>query len=103
MAENYVLLEVHNEFAKRMEEEDERQNHRISDLEEHFKIVTNLVVSTEKLALSMESMAKELARQGAKLDDLEMKPAKRWDLLITTIITGIAGAMIGVVVGGWLP
>lgn len=103
MAENYVLLEVHNEFAKRMEEEDIRQNHRISDLEEHFKIVTNLVVSTEKLALSMESMAKELARQGAKLNDLEMKPAKRWDLLITTIITGIAGAMIGVVVGGWLP
>jgi predicted GIY-YIG superfamily endonuclease len=103
MAENYVLLEVHNEFAKRMEEEDERQNHRITDLEEHFKIVTNLVVSTEKLALSMESMAKELARQGAKLNDLEMKPAKRWDLLITTIITGIAGAMIGVVVGGWLP
>lgn len=103
MAENYVLLEVHNEFAKRMEEEDERQNHRLTDLEEHFKIVTNLVVSTEKLALSMESMAKELARQGAKLNDLEMKPAKRWDLLITTIITGIAGAMIGVVVGGWLP
>lgn len=103
MAENYVLLEVHNEFAKRMEEEDERQNHRLTDLEEHFKIVTNLVVSTEKLALSMESMAKELARQGAKLNDLEMKPAKRWDLLITTIITGIAGALIGVVVGGWLP
>ena len=103
MAENYVLLEVHNEFAKRMEEEDERQNHRISDLEEHFKIVTNLVVSTEKLALSMESMAKELARQGAKLDDLEMKPAKRWDLIVTTIITGIAGAVVGIVVGGWLP
>lgn len=103
MAENYVLLEVHNEFAKRMEEEDERQNHRISDLEEHFKIVTNLVVSTEKLALSMESMAKELARQGAKLNDLEMKPAKRWDLIVSTIITGIAGAVVGIVVGGWLP
>lgn len=103
MAENYVLLEVHNEFAKRMEEEDIRQNHRISDLEEHFKIVTNLVVSTEKLALSMESMAKELARQGAKLNDLEMKPAKRWDLIVTTIITGIAGAVVGIVVGGWLP
>lgn len=103
MAENYVLLEVHNEFAKRMEEEDERQNHRISDLEEHFKIVTNLVVSTEKLALSMESMAKELARQGTKLNDLEMKPAKRWDLIVTTIITGIAGAVVGIVVGGWLP
>lgn len=103
MAENYVLLEVHNEFAKRMEEEDERQNHRITDLEEHFKIVTNLVVSTEKLALSMESMAKELARQGAKLNDLEMKPAKRWDLIVSTIITGIAGAVVGIVVGGWLP
>lgn len=103
MAENYVLLEVHNEFAKRMEEEDERQNHRLTDLEEHFKIVTNLVVSTEKLALSMESMAKELARQGAKLNDLEMKPAKRWDLIVSTIITGIAGAVVGIVVGGWLP
>lgn len=102
MAENYVLLEVHNEFAKRMEEEDERQNHRISDLEEHFKIVTNLVVSTEKLALSMESMAKELARQGAKLDDLEMKPSKRWDLIVTSIITGLAGAFIGLLIKGWM-
>lgn len=103
MAEEFVSISMHNEFAKRMEEEDIRQNHRISDLEEHFKIVTNLVVSTEKLALSMESMAKELARQGAKLNDLEMKPAKRWDLIVSTIITGIAGAVVGLVVGGWLP
>ena len=48
-------------------------------------------------------MAKELARQGTKLDDLEMKPAKRWDLIVTSIITGLAGAFIGMMLKGWVP
>ena len=51
----------------------------------------------------METMARELARQGTKLNDLEMKPAKRWDLIITSIITGLAGAFIGLLLKGFMP
>ena len=103
MAEEFVTIQVHNEFAKRIDEENDRQNHRISSLEDNFKVVQNLVVSTEKLALSMEAMAKELARQGNCLRELEFKPVKRWELVITSIITGIIGAIVGMMLKGLIP
>lgn len=103
MAENeYVTVQVHNEFAKRIDQENDRQNHRLTALEENFSMVQALAVSTEKLAVNMETMAKELAKQGSKLDELEAKPAKRWDLVVTTVIAGILGALVTLVTRGFL-
>lgn len=95
MAEEFVTLQVHQEFAKRIDEENTRQNHRLSDLEKNFAMIQTLAISTEKLALNMEIMAKEVAKQGSRLEVLELKPVKRWELVITTIITGIVGAIVG--------
>ena len=64
-------------------------------------MVQALCVSTEKLAVNMEVMAKELAKQGSKLSELEMKPAQRWDLVITTAIAGILGALITLITRGF--
>lgn len=103
MAENeYVTVQVHNEFAKRIDQENDRQNHRLTALEENFSMVQALAVSTEKLAVNMETMAKELAKQGSKLDELEAKPAKRWDLVVTTVIAGILGALVTLVTRGFI-
>lgn len=103
MAENeYVTVQVHNEFAKRIDQENDRQNHRLTALEENFSMVQALAVSTEKLAVNMETMAKELAKQGSKLDELEAKPAKRWDLVVTTVIAGILGALVTLITRGFL-
>ena len=66
-------------------------------------MVQALAISTEKLATNMESMAKELARQGNKLSELEMKPAQRWDLVVTTVIAGILGALITLATRGLMP
>ena len=49
----------HNEFAKRMEEEHHRQNRRIGELEKACEENNKLLVSVERLALSMENMQKE--------------------------------------------
>ena len=98
--EIYVTEKVLNEFARRIDEEDKRQNARIDHLEKNLELVNNLYVSVERLASNMESMAKELSRQGDCLRDLEMKPVKRYDLIITTIITGIASAILGFFLAG---
>lgn len=103
MAEEFISVQVHNEFAKRIEDENVRQNHRITELEQNFKVVQDLVISTKELALSMETMAKELEKQGACLRELEFKPVKRWELVVTSIITGIVGAIIGMMLKGLLP
>lgn len=93
--EIFVTEKVLNEFARRIDEEDKRQNARIDHLEKNLELVNNLYVSVERLASNMESMAKELSRQGDCLRDLEMKPSKRWDAIITAIISGIIGLAIG--------
>lgn len=103
MAEEFLTVELHNEFAKRIDEAENRQDHRITELEQNFKVVQDLVISTKELALSMETMAKELEKQGACLRELEYKPVKRWELVITSIITGIIGALLGMVMKGLLP
>ena len=49
----------HEEFRKRMEEEDKRQNKRLDNLEENAKLLSSI----EKLAANMEHMAKEQEKQ----------------------------------------
>ena len=64
----YVGREEHAEFAKRIDDEQHRQNRRIELLEESVKQNTALTVSVEKLANNMESMANEQAKQGERLE-----------------------------------
>lgn len=97
---DFVTVEVHNEFARRIEEENDRQNHRINDLESTVKEITRLTVSVEKLAVSMSTMADELKRQGERLTAIEEKPAKRWDAVVSGIISGVIGILIGLVSAG---
>lgn len=49
----------HEEFRRRLEEENSRQDRRIALLEESVSKMGALSTSVEKLALSMESMVKE--------------------------------------------
>lgn len=96
----FVAIEVHNEFARRIEEENDRQNHRLNDLEATVKEISRLTVSVEKLAVSMSTMADELKRQGERLTAIEEKPAKRWDAVVSGIISGVIGILIGLMSAG---
>lgn len=85
----------HNEFAKRMEDEHNRQNHRISEIEKTLEQNNKLLVSVERLATSMETMQKEQADQGDRLEKLEARDGEMWRKLIGYIVTAIAGIIIG--------
>ena len=54
--ENYVTLREHNEFSKRIEEHDKRQDARIELLEKNVENLKVLNASIEKLAINMENM-----------------------------------------------
>lgn len=103
MAESaFVTEKEFNLATKRIDDENHRQNERLQALENNYSVVNQLSIHMERLASNMEAMAKELARQGTKLNEMEMKPAQRWDLVITSIITGIAGAVVGLMLKGWI-
>ena len=91
---NYLTLAVHEEYAKRMEDEHKRQNKRITDLEERVEDIGDLTASVASLAKSVEQMATAQEKQGKRLEALEQKPAKRWETLVDKILWGVVGALL---------
>lgn len=85
----------HEEFVKRMEQENERQNHRITNLEAEIKEIAAMATSIDRLATNMENMAKEQERQGTRLEVLESRDGEMWRKVVSYIVTAVAGIVIG--------
>ena len=87
----------HEEFRKRIDAENNRQNHRIKLLEEQTKQVTEIVLSVRELALSIKQMAETQKEQGEKLEKLESRDGEMWRKVTGYVMTAIIGIVIGFV------
>lgn len=85
----------HEEFKRRLEEENSRQDRRIALLEESVSKMGSLSTSVEKLALSMESMVKEQEKQGKRLETLEGRDGEMWRKAVSYIVTAVIGIFLG--------
>jgi TolA-binding protein len=85
----------HEEFAKRIEEENHRQNRRIEILEKNVQQLAALTSSVEKLAYSIEGMVKEQESQGNRLEKLESKDGEKWRSVSSYVLTVIIGLVLG--------
>jgi uncharacterized protein YoxC len=94
---NFLTVAVHQEYARRMEDEHKRQNKRITDLEEKVEDIGSLTASVESLAKSIEQMAKAQEKQGKRLEALEQKPAKKWESFVDKVVWAVAAAVIAYV------
>ena len=102
MSDEYVRKDVHEEFVKRMEEEDNRQNHRITKLELAIESISSIATSVERLATNMEHMVREQARQGENLNDqserirkLEDRDGEMWRKVVSHIVISAISIIIG--------
>lgn len=85
----------HEEFRRRLEEENKRQDKRIEILEQNVQQVSSLAVSVAKMAQSLELMVKEQERQGERLEVLEGRDGEMWRKAMGYIVTAIVGIVIG--------
>ncbi len=85
----------HEEFRRRIEEENKRQDKRLELLESNTKQIGTLTTSVEKLALSIESMVKEQEEQGNRLVALESRDGEMWRKVVGYIVTAIIGVVVG--------
>ena len=85
----------HEEFKRRLEEENARQDRRIALLEESVSTMGALSTSVEKLALSMESMVKEQEKQGRRLETLEDHDGEMWRKAVGYVVSAVIGAFVG--------
>lgn len=93
--EEYILKEVHEEFAKRVDEENTRQNHRITLLENSVSQLTQITSAVERLATNMEHMAKEQQTQGERLKVLEDRDGDMWRKIVSYSVTAILSIILG--------
>ena len=92
--EDYIGRAEHDEFVRRIEAEDRRQNHRLNLLEETVRQTSVLTISVEKLAVSMERMALEQVEQGNRLKRLEGRDGEKWRSVSRYVMTALAGALL---------
>lgn len=85
----------HEEFAKRMEDEHKRINHRVADLESEVRQIGELTASVEKLAQSVQQMAKSQGRQEERLEELEGRDGEMWRKVTGYVITAVLGIVVG--------
>ena len=100
----YITRHEHEEFRrsmesenKRLEEENDRQNHRLNALEETVKQVAAISTSVEKLALNMENMLKEQVSQGKRLETLEGRDGEMWRKVVGYVVTAVIGIAVGMI------
>ena len=86
-----IMLAQHDQLIRGLER-------RMEDVEETQKSLSNLTISTKELALSVKNMTEVQKDQGLRIKALEMKPAKMWESITGTIITGIVGAILGAII-----
>lgn len=87
----------HEEFRRRMEEENKRQDRRLELLEHTVQQISDLTTSVEKLAVSMEGMLREQEKQGTRLETLEDRDGEMWRKIIGYAATAAVGIIIGYV------
>ena len=85
----------HEEFCKRIDAENNRQNQRIKLLEEQTRQVTDIALSVKELAQSIKQMTEIQKEQGEKLERLESRDGEMWRKVTGYIITAIIGIVIG--------
>lgn len=69
----------------------------VKDLKKVFDKINTIAMSTEKLAIEMKYMREEQNKLDSRITTIEEKPVKRYDTVVTYIITTIIGIVIGVI------
>lgn len=93
--DEFVRQDVFDARLARVDDENNRQNHRLDTLEKNGESLNDLVVSVKELAMSVKQMQEELKRQGQRLDRIEEEPAEKWKKFTWLVVTGLVGAVIG--------
>ena len=84
-----------------------RQEERLSALAERMDKLEKLTESVNKLAISVERLTNQQATTESKIttltgdvNEMKSKPGKRWDLIVTALITAAISAGVTLLIKG---
>lgn len=79
-----------------------RNEGRIKKLEEKNEALSSLATSVAVLAEQMKTMNVNVNSLTSKVEEIEAKPAKRWEAVVAAVISALAAGVIGFVTRGML-
>ena len=79
-----------------------RNEGRIKKLEEKNEALSSLATSVAVLAEQMKTMNVNVNSLTSKVEEIEAKPAKRWESVVAAVISALAAGVIGFVTRGML-
>lgn len=91
MPEETIGRREFEECIQRIEAEDHRQNRRLDVLDETIKKIADLTVSVKEIAMSVQTLTKEMERHGKELEAIKSEPAQKWKALVYGVIGAVAG------------
>lgn len=95
----YISRLEHEEFCKRLEEENRRQNHRINELEKTTQEIHTMSKSLVVMCEKMNAMNESMDTLKDKVETLEQEPLDTWNKIKGAVIAAIASGLIGVIIG----
>lgn len=94
MEEQYITRPEHEEFKKRIEDEESRQNHRIEVVENRVDKLIDMQATLAVMQAGINSISQEVKRIGAEVDSIKQEPADKWKkatwIVVTALITACA-------------
>ena len=93
-----------------MENQDEKEVWiKLTALESSYKSahkrldhIEGIVESIQAIVLEVKHMREDLNSVTNKVTEIEEKPAKRWDLIITGVISALTSGIVGIIVGQFI-
>lgn len=88
------------EFAQRLQEVADRSvrnEGRIKKLESENNVLHQLATSVAVMAEQLKAMNTKVGTLTEKVDDIEARPAKRWESVVAACISVLVGAVLGFV------
>ena len=101
LSERMVKIEseetVQNREIRDLKNALDKQTSILLELKEINHNIAMIAEQTRNLAIQIKDQAAEIKKQADRIDDVEKKPAKRWDQVVTTGIATVVAAIVGAV------
>lgn len=100
MTDEYIPRGEFDANVKRIEDAERRQDKRLELLEDSVRQIGELTTSVAKIATNIESLTKELTKQGLRLEELEARDGETWRSVVRYAITAVIAGVVGFALHG---
>ena len=70
-------------------------HHRIDELQEMHKTIKDLAVATAQIAAETKALREDYNKADKEIQELKEKPTKRYETVVTAILTALCGGVVG--------